>query len=55
MPEIQAIITAANDAYRAFVASEPDPEIKVAVGNAVRFLAADLTSAAGLVATTREG
>ncbi|MBE8518133.1 hypothetical protein ILP97_11550 [Amycolatopsis sp. H6(2020)] len=55
MPEILAIITAAHEAYRAFVATEPDREIKVAVGNAVRFLAADLTSAAELVAMTREG
>ncbi|GLY35252.1 hypothetical protein Amsp01_012760 [Amycolatopsis sp. NBRC 101858] len=55
MPEIQAIITAASDAYRAFVATEPDRDIRVAVGNAVRFLAADLTSAAELVAATREG
>ncbi|MEU0794819.1 hypothetical protein ABZ342_32555 [Amycolatopsis sp. NPDC005961] len=55
MSEILAIITAANEAYRAFAATETDREIKVAVGNAVRFLAADLTSAAELVATTREG
>lgn len=55
MSEILAIIAAANEAYRAFVATSPDREIKVAVGNAVRFLAADLTSAAELVATTREG
>jgi hypothetical protein len=54
MSEILAIIAAANEAYRAFVATGPDREIKVAVGNAVRFLAADLTSAAELVATTRE-
>ncbi|MEU8635162.1 hypothetical protein AB0C38_23530 [Amycolatopsis sp. NPDC048633] len=55
MPEILAIITAAHEAYRAFAATEPDKDIKVAVGNAVRFLTADLTSAAELVATTREG
>lgn len=55
MTEILAIVTAAQDAYREFLASGPDRDIQVAVGNAVRFLRADLTSAAELVATTREG
>ena len=54
MSEILAIITATNAAYRDFIATNTDQEIKVAVGNAVRFLTADLKSAAALVAT-REG
>ncbi|MGH3610492.1 MAG: hypothetical protein ACRDRD_20750 [Pseudonocardiaceae bacterium] len=55
MPEIVAIIQAANVAYREFVASNPDSDIRVAVGNAVKFLTADLTTAAELTAATREG
>ncbi|MEU4675175.1 hypothetical protein AB0F91_46375 [Amycolatopsis sp. NPDC023774] len=53
MPEILAIIQAANVAYRKFTESNPDREISVAVGNAVKFLTADLTTAAELTATTR--
>ncbi|WP_370934112.1 hypothetical protein [Amycolatopsis sp. cg13] len=55
MPEIVAIIEAAHDAYRRFVAANPDRDIRVAVGNAVGFLTADLTTAAELTAATREG
>ncbi|WIX81721.1 hypothetical protein QRX50_13635 [Amycolatopsis carbonis] len=55
MPEILAIIEAANTAYRTFIESHPDREIRVAVGNAVKFLTADLTTAAALTAATREG
>lgn len=52
MQEIQNIITAANSAYQQFVASHPDRDTRVSVGNAVRFLIADLTTAAQLVSTT---
>lgn len=44
--EIQNIIAAATAAYEKFAASRPDQETRVTVGNAVRFLVADLTSAA---------
>jgi hypothetical protein len=44
--EIQNIIAAANAAYQQFVATHPDKETRVTVSNAVRFLVADLTSAA---------
>jgi hypothetical protein len=44
--EIQNIIAAADAAYQRFVATEPDRETRVTVSNAVRFLVADLTSAA---------
>ncbi|MEU6645497.1 hypothetical protein ABZ863_23495 [Saccharomonospora sp. NPDC046836] len=53
MREIQAIIAAANAEYRRFVASNPDRETRTAVSNAVKFLTADLTSAAALVASTQ--
>jgi hypothetical protein len=53
MPEIDAIIAAATDAYRAFAASGPDRETRISVSNAVRFLVADLTSAAQLAAATK--
>lgn len=52
MHEIQAIITAANAEYRRFLATQPDQEIRTAVSNAVKFLTADLTSAAELVAAS---
>ncbi|MEW2508408.1 hypothetical protein AB0878_48915 [Amycolatopsis sp. NPDC047767] len=55
MPEIMAIIEAANTAYREFIDSHPDRDIRIAVGNAVKFLTADLTTAAELTAPTREG
>ncbi|WP_158632670.1 hypothetical protein [Amycolatopsis sp. WAC 01416] len=54
MPEILDIITAATEAYRKFEATHPEREIRQAVGNAVRFLAADLKSAAELTAGTQE-
>jgi hypothetical protein len=44
--EIQNIITAATAAYERFAASTPDTETRVTVSNAVKFLVADLTSAA---------
>ncbi|WP_158303285.1 hypothetical protein [Prauserella endophytica] len=54
MREIQAIITAANTEYRRFIATNPDTETRVAVSNAVKFLTADLRSAAALVASTQD-
>lgn len=44
--EIQNIIAAANAAYERFADAKPDKETRVTVSNAVRFLVADLTSAA---------
>jgi hypothetical protein len=44
--EIQNIIAAATVAYERFAATKPDSETRVTVGNAVKFLVADLTSAA---------
>ncbi|MEU3624099.1 hypothetical protein [Amycolatopsis coloradensis] len=55
MPEILEIITAATEAYHKFEAAHPDRDIRQAVGNAVRFLAADLKTAAELTASTRKG
>ncbi|MBK1785588.1 hypothetical protein [Prauserella cavernicola] len=55
MHEIQAIITAANTEYQRFIATRPDRETRDAVSNAVKFLTADLRSAAALVATTQKG
>jgi hypothetical protein len=55
MPEIDAIITAAKDAYRDFVASGPDRETRISVSNAVKFLVADLTSVAALATPTGKG
>lgn len=51
MREIEQIIEAANEAYRAFVATEPDREVRDVVRNAVRFLAVDLTAAAKFAAS----
>ena len=45
MREIQQIIDAANAAYREFVATGPDQEVRDVVRNAVRFLTVDLTTA----------
>ncbi|TWE27390.1 hypothetical protein [Prauserella muralis] len=53
MREIEAIITAAQAEYRRFVASGPDRETRTAVGNAVRFLTADLTSVLDLLTATQ--
>ena len=44
--EINNIIVAATAAYERFAASKPDRETRVTVSNAVKFLVADLTSAA---------
>ncbi|MFD9893544.1 hypothetical protein ACFWY9_29725 [Amycolatopsis sp. NPDC059027] len=55
MPEILDIITAATAAYHRFEAAHPDSDIRMAVRNAVKFLAADLKTAAELTATTRKG
>ncbi|MDQ0380288.1 hypothetical protein [Amycolatopsis thermophila] len=44
--EIRDIIAAATAAYERFAATQPDRETRVTVSNAVRFLVADLTSAA---------
>lgn len=44
MQEIQEIVRAAKTAYARFEASNPDPDTRQAVKNAVLFLAADLKS-----------
>jgi len=56
MREIERIIEAANTAYREFVATGPDREVRDVVRNAVRFLTVDLTTAVEFAATapTRE-
>jgi hypothetical protein len=53
MPEIDAIIEAVTNSYRAFAAANPDSDIRVPVSNAVRFLVADLTSATQYAANTK--
>jgi hypothetical protein len=49
--EIEQIIEAANVAYREFVATGPDREVRDVVRNAVTFLRVDLTAAAEFAAT----
>lgn len=51
MREIEQIVEAANAAYREFVATNPDREVRDLVRNAVRFLTVDLTTAAEFVGT----
>jgi hypothetical protein len=51
MREIERIVEAANAAYREFVATDPDREVREVVRNAVRFLTVDLTTAAEFAAT----
>jgi len=53
MREIQQIIDAANAAYRDFMATGPDKEVRDVVRNAVRFLAVDLTTAREFAATRK--
>ncbi|TQJ05452.1 hypothetical protein [Amycolatopsis cihanbeyliensis] len=53
MREIHNMITAVTAAYADFAAAGPDRETRDAVGNAVRFLVADLNSINQLAA--REG
>ena len=54
MREIEQIVEAANAAYREFVATSPDREVRDVVRNAVRFLAVDLTAAARFAASVSE-
>ena len=54
MREIERIIEAANTAYREFLASDPDREVRDVVRNAVRFLAVDLTAAAKFAASSTD-
>ncbi|WP_158073447.1 hypothetical protein [Actinophytocola xanthii] len=51
MREIQQIIEVANAAYREFVATEPDREVRDLVSNAVKFLTVDLTTAGEFAST----
>lgn len=51
MREIQQIISAADAAYREFIATDPDREVRDLVSNAVKFLAVDLTTAGEFAAT----
>ncbi|MBN6039114.1 hypothetical protein [Amycolatopsis sp. 195334CR] len=55
MQEIDDIIRAVRVSYRRFADGSPDPETRVAVGNAVRFLIADLTSASELAENHKKG
>lgn len=53
MQEIEDIIRATRESYCRFADGNPDYETRVAVRNAVKFLIADLTSAAELAARTK--
>lgn len=52
--EIQQIISAVDSAYREFAAASPSREVRAAVGNAVKFMVADLRSIAGSAARSPE-
>lgn len=54
LAEIQQIISAVDSAYRDFTAAAPSREVQTAVGNAVKFMVADLRSIAGSVAWSPE-
>lgn len=47
MIEIQQIINAVDAAYGEFTKASPGREVRAAVGNAVKFMVADLRSIAG--------
>jgi len=51
MREIQRIADAANSAYRDFIATNPDREVRHLVSNAVKFLTVDLSTAGEFAAT----